>query len=81
MKAGRCSAEGLPHPRGQSLHSAWPPPTAPLTKAAHRRLPGGHLLLVEDEQLFQVIRRARFLELILGVPDQVVLGLWTRPSR
>lgn len=42
-------------------------------------LPRRHLLLVGDQQLFQVIRGADLPQLILDAPDQLCLLLWTKP--
>lgn len=75
-------SEGQPQPVRTVIHDRPAASRASLnTKAAHRRLPGGHLLLVGDEQLFEVVGGTRFLQLVLDVPDQLILGLQRRPSR
>lgn len=55
------------------------PPPPPKTQAAHRGLSRWYLLLVEDKQLLQVVGGTRLLQFIFDVPDQVILGLRTRP--
>lgn len=54
--------------------------TGPMASFTHRRLPGRHSLLIEDKQLFQVVGGTHFLQLILDIPDQVVLGLNIRDT-